>query len=176
MVTSADRPTNRRGEYRAICLFRKLENRKKAEICNYSLIIISLHYAILTSPHCHPHHNNFCHNHDFNFWCLMSVIFFRYVVCISKGMKPHLVLNDEEKQQRFEIMMMNFLFTLKFLLEKILLEEHVHILMYSIKRKAFKIYLVEGGGISGLEDTPPPLEKNCKLVFGGFPNPISILQ
>ena len=36
----------------------------------------------------------------------MPVIFFRYVVCISKGMKPHLVLNDEEKQQRFEIMMM----------------------------------------------------------------------
>ena len=33
-----DRPTNRpsdqQGEYRAICLFRKLENRKKAEICN----------------------------------------------------------------------------------------------------------------------------------------------
>ena len=38
MVTSTnrptDRPTNRQGEYRAICLFRKLENRKKAEICN----------------------------------------------------------------------------------------------------------------------------------------------
>ena len=37
MVTSTnrptDRPTNRQGEYRAICLFRKLENRKKAEIC-----------------------------------------------------------------------------------------------------------------------------------------------
>ena len=150
----ANQPTNRPTNQPtgAICLFRKLENRKKAEICNYSLIIISLHYAILTSPHCHPHHNNFCHNHDFNFWCLMSVIFFRYVVCISKGMKPHLVLNDEEKQQRFEIMMMIFLFTLKFLLE-----EHVHILMYSIKRKAFKIYLVEGGGISGLEDTPAPL-------------------
>ena len=29
-----NRPTNRQGEYRAICLFRKLENRKKAEICN----------------------------------------------------------------------------------------------------------------------------------------------
>ena len=29
-----DRPTNRQGEYRAICLFRKLGNRKKAEICN----------------------------------------------------------------------------------------------------------------------------------------------
>jgi len=26
----------------------------------------------------------------------------RYVVCIAKGMKPHLVLNDEEKQQRFK--------------------------------------------------------------------------
>ena len=34
MVTSTDQPTNRQGEYRAICLFRKLENRKKAEICN----------------------------------------------------------------------------------------------------------------------------------------------
>ena len=53
-------------------------------------------------------------------------------------MKPHLVLNDEEKQQRFEIMLMNFLFTLKFLLE-----EHLHILMYSIIREAFKIYLVD---------------------------------
>ena len=29
-----DRPTDQQGEYRAICLFRKLENRKKAEICN----------------------------------------------------------------------------------------------------------------------------------------------
>ena len=29
-----NRPTNRQGEYRAICLFRKLGNRKKAEICN----------------------------------------------------------------------------------------------------------------------------------------------
>ena len=29
-----DQPTNRQGEYRAICLFWKLENRKKAEICN----------------------------------------------------------------------------------------------------------------------------------------------
>ena len=34
MVTSTDRPTDRKGEYREICLFRKLENRKKAEICN----------------------------------------------------------------------------------------------------------------------------------------------
>ena len=24
------------------------------------------------------------------------------MVCIAKGMKPHLVLNDEEKQQRFD--------------------------------------------------------------------------
>ena len=30
-----NRPTDQQGEYRAICLFRKLENRKKAEICNY---------------------------------------------------------------------------------------------------------------------------------------------
>ena len=37
MVTSTNRPTNRQGEYRAICLFRKLENRKKAEICNNKL-------------------------------------------------------------------------------------------------------------------------------------------
>ena len=29
----ANRPTDQQGEYRAICLFRKLENRKKAEIC-----------------------------------------------------------------------------------------------------------------------------------------------
>ena len=34
MVTSTNRPTNQQGEYRAICLFRELENRKKAEICN----------------------------------------------------------------------------------------------------------------------------------------------
>ena len=32
----ANRPTDQQGEYRAICLFRKLENRKKAEICNIS--------------------------------------------------------------------------------------------------------------------------------------------
>ena len=31
----ANRPTDQQGEYRAICLFRKLENRKKAEICKY---------------------------------------------------------------------------------------------------------------------------------------------
>ena len=31
-----NQPTDQRGEYRAICLFRKLENRKKAEICNNS--------------------------------------------------------------------------------------------------------------------------------------------
>ena len=29
-----NQPTDRQGEYRAICLFRKLENRKKADICN----------------------------------------------------------------------------------------------------------------------------------------------
>ena len=29
-----NRQTDRQGEYRAVCLFRKLENRKKAEICN----------------------------------------------------------------------------------------------------------------------------------------------
>ena len=38
MVTSTnrltDQPTDQQGEYRAICLFRKLENGKKAEICN----------------------------------------------------------------------------------------------------------------------------------------------
>ena len=38
MVTSTDQPTDQptdqQGEYRAICLFLKLENRKKAEICN----------------------------------------------------------------------------------------------------------------------------------------------
>ena len=34
MVTSTNQPTDQQGEYRAICLFRKLENRKKAEICN----------------------------------------------------------------------------------------------------------------------------------------------
>ena len=30
-----DRPTDQQGEYRAICLFRNLDNRKKAENCNY---------------------------------------------------------------------------------------------------------------------------------------------
>ena len=49
MVTSTnrptDRPTNRQGEYRAICLFRKLENRKKAEICNNC---ISCHFTYHT--------------------------------------------------------------------------------------------------------------------------------
>ena len=34
VVTSTDQPTNQHAEYRAICFFRKLENRKKAEICN----------------------------------------------------------------------------------------------------------------------------------------------
>ena len=29
-----DQLTDRQGEYRAICLFRKLQNRKEAEICN----------------------------------------------------------------------------------------------------------------------------------------------
>ena len=38
MVTSTDQPTDRQGEYRAICLFRKLENRKKAEICNSAFL------------------------------------------------------------------------------------------------------------------------------------------
>ena len=32
---------DRQGEYRAICLFRKLENRKKAEICNLRNIHIT---------------------------------------------------------------------------------------------------------------------------------------
>ena len=31
-----DQPTDQPGKYRAICLFRKLENRKRAEICNTS--------------------------------------------------------------------------------------------------------------------------------------------
>ena len=30
-----NQPTDQQSEYRAICLFRKLETRKKAEICNY---------------------------------------------------------------------------------------------------------------------------------------------
>ena len=42
MVTSTDQPTNQQGEYRAICLFRKLENRKKAEICNFGNVFASL--------------------------------------------------------------------------------------------------------------------------------------
>ena len=36
------------------------------------------------------------------FWLQNNHFDDRYVVCIAKGMKPHLVLNDEEKQQRFE--------------------------------------------------------------------------
>ena len=39
MVTSTNQPTDQPGEYRAICLFRKLENRKKAEICKKLSII-----------------------------------------------------------------------------------------------------------------------------------------
>ena len=38
MVTSTDQPTNRQGEYRAICLFRKLENRKKGRYLQLSLL------------------------------------------------------------------------------------------------------------------------------------------
>ena len=34
-----NQPTDQQGEYRAICLFRKLENRKKAEICNYRQLL-----------------------------------------------------------------------------------------------------------------------------------------
>ena len=86
----------------------------------------------------------------------MPVIFFRYVVCISKGMKPHLVLNDEEKQQRFEIIMTNFLFTLNSNKKN----KNVHILTYSIIRKAFKIYLVDffcrGGRYLRNGGYPPP--------------------
>ena len=37
-----DQPTDQQGEYRAICLFRKLENRKKAEICNYCINLITI--------------------------------------------------------------------------------------------------------------------------------------
>ena len=57
MVTSTDRPTdqptNRQGEYRAI--FRKLENRKKADICNLhcSIGLVTMYFitvmAILES-------------------------------------------------------------------------------------------------------------------------------
>ena len=32
-----DQLTDQPDEYRAICLFRKLENRKKAEICNMNI-------------------------------------------------------------------------------------------------------------------------------------------
>ena len=52
-----DRPmgqlTNRQGEYRAICLFRKLENRKKADICNY--LMMSHHLLNVLHPHLHGH-------------------------------------------------------------------------------------------------------------------------
>ena len=34
-----DQPTDQPGKYRAICLFRKLENRKKAEICNKAVFL-----------------------------------------------------------------------------------------------------------------------------------------
>ena len=34
---NGDQPTDQQGEYRANCLFRKLENRKKAEICNFQV-------------------------------------------------------------------------------------------------------------------------------------------
>ena len=34
-----DQPTDQQGEYRAIYLFRKLENRKKAEICNLKHLV-----------------------------------------------------------------------------------------------------------------------------------------
>ena len=44
-----DRPTNRQGEYRAICLFRKLENRKKAEICNNPYDTLLALTTIITS-------------------------------------------------------------------------------------------------------------------------------
>ena len=48
MVTSTNQPTNQQGEYRAICLFRKLENRKKAEICNSSINFF-LVFSLLSS-------------------------------------------------------------------------------------------------------------------------------
>ena len=35
---STNQLTDQPGEYRAICLFRKLENRKKAEICNLEMM------------------------------------------------------------------------------------------------------------------------------------------
>ena len=38
-----NQPTDQPGEYRAICLFRKLENRKKAEICNKIVVLGANH-------------------------------------------------------------------------------------------------------------------------------------
>ena len=48
---STNQPTNRQtdqqGEYRAICLFRKLENRKKAEICNLLNLMFQMDYLLV---------------------------------------------------------------------------------------------------------------------------------
>ena len=50
-----NQPTNQQSEYRAICLFRKLENRKKADICNLhcSIGLVTMYFitvmAILES-------------------------------------------------------------------------------------------------------------------------------
>ena len=41
---------DRQGEYRAICLFRKLENRKKAAICNFYFIIQVIVSACYLNP------------------------------------------------------------------------------------------------------------------------------
>ena len=40
-----NQPTDQQGEYRAICLFRKLENRKKAEICNSKIQWLMKHVS-----------------------------------------------------------------------------------------------------------------------------------
>ena len=51
-----NQPTDQQGEYRAICLFRKLENRKKAEICN--IFHLSLEFErgyVFFDPELHAH-------------------------------------------------------------------------------------------------------------------------
>ena len=42
MVTSTNRPTDQQGEYRAICLFRKLENRKRQR---FAIILTGMQVA-----------------------------------------------------------------------------------------------------------------------------------
>ena len=52
MVTSTDRPTNRQGEYRAICLFESQKIEKKAENCNngYHNQLLQGGTLIITQP------------------------------------------------------------------------------------------------------------------------------